>query len=117
MRRLVLGDYRSYPALDLVLSGAPVVLAGQNGAGKTNLLEALSFFTPGRGFRRAELADCARDAGGGGWAVSVEVEDEAREVAAVQLGTGLEPSRTPVDLANGQTATLRLALATQAATP
>ena len=91
VRRLVLGDFRSYAALDLPLSGAPVVLAGHNGAGKTNLLEALSFFTPGKGFRRAELADCARDAGSGGWAVSVEVEDAAREVAGVQLGTGLEP--------------------------
>ncbi len=91
VRRLVLGDYRSYPALDLTLSGAPVVLCGPNGAGKTNLLEALSFFTPGRGFRRVELGECARDAGSGGWAASVEVEDGAREVAAVQLGTGLEP--------------------------
>ncbi len=91
VRRLVLGDYRSYPALDLPLSGAPVVLAGHNGAGKTNLLEALSFFTPGRGFRRAELAECARDAGRGGWAVSVEVEDASQVVGAVQLGTGLEP--------------------------
>ncbi len=92
VRRLVLGDYRSYPALDLPLSGAPVVLAGHNGAGKTNLLEALSFFTPGRGFRRAELAECARDAGPGGWAVSVAVEDAGRVVEAVQLGTGLAPS-------------------------
>ena len=91
VRRLVLGDYRSYPALDLSLSGAPVVLAGHNGAGKTNLLEALSFFTPGRGFRRAELADCARDTGRGGWAVSVEIEDASQAVEAVQLGTGLEP--------------------------
>ena len=91
VRRLVLGDYRSYPALDLPLSGAPVVLAGHNGAGKTNLLEALSFFTPGRGFRRAELAECARDAGQGGWAVSVAVEDASQAVEAVQLGTGLEP--------------------------
>ncbi len=91
VRRLVLGDYRSYPALDLTLTGAPVVLAGHNGAGKTNLLEALSFFTPGRGFRRAELGDCARDVGAGGWAVSVEVEDGSREVAAVQLGTGFAP--------------------------
>ena len=92
IRRLVLGDFRSYPGLDLPLSGAPVVLAGHNGAGKTNLLEALSFFTPGKGFRRAELAECARDAGGGGWAVSIEVEDAGREVAGVQLGTGLEAS-------------------------
>jgi len=90
IRRLVLGDFRSYPALDLNLTGAPVVLAGHNGAGKTNLLEALSFFTPGRGLRRAELGDCARDTGPGGWAVSIEVKDEAVAVPAVQLGTGLQ---------------------------
>ena len=85
VRRLVLGDYRSYPALDLKLGGAPVVLAGHNGAGKTNLLEALSFFTPGRGFRRAELAECARDAGNGGWAASVHVEDASPGTACLPL--------------------------------
>ena len=90
VRRLVLGDYRSYPTLDLPLSGAPVVLAGHNGAGKTNVLEALSFFTPGRGLRRSELGECARDGGGGGWAASVEVEDRRRAAGGVQLGTGLE---------------------------
>ena len=90
VRRLILGDFRSYAALDIALSGAPVVLAGHNGAGKTNLLEALSFFTPGRGLRRAELADCAREGGAGNWAVSLEIEDGGEVVPEVQLGTGLD---------------------------
>ena len=51
--------------------------AGDNGAGKTNLLEALSLFTPGRGLRRAELAEMAREGGAGGFAVSLELEGEA----------------------------------------
>ena len=53
--RLILQDFRSYEALDLPIEGQIVALAGENGAGKTNILEALSLFTPGRGLRRAEI--------------------------------------------------------------
>ena len=35
-------------------SGAPVVLAGANGAGKTNLLDAISLLSPGRGLARRQ---------------------------------------------------------------
>jgi DNA replication and repair protein RecF len=87
--RLALADFRSYPKLDLTVSGQTVVLTGDNGAGKTNVLEALSLLTPGRGLRRAELADCARNGGAGGFAVSVEVETPSGDV---QLGTGIEPA-------------------------
>ena len=89
VRRLVLSDYRSYETLDLTVEGDLVALVGENGAGKTNILEALSLLTPGRGLRRADLADCARENGSGGWAVSVELEDHDH---CVQLGTGREPS-------------------------
>ena len=92
VRRIVLADFRSYARLDLALPRANVALSGLNGAGKTNLLEALSFLTPGRGLRRADLAECVREGGGGGWAVSVEIDDEPGGlVLPVQLGTGLEP--------------------------
>lgn len=92
VRRLVLSDFRSYATLDLELPPGNVAFTGQNGAGKTNLLEALSFLAPGRGLRRADLADCAREGGSGGWAVSVDVEQELEgRIARVQLGTGLEP--------------------------
>jgi DNA replication and repair protein RecF len=87
VRRLILKDFRSYPALDLSLSGRLVALCGENGAGKTNLIEALSLFAPGRGLRRAEFGECARDAGSGGFAISILVEDEGEPR---QLGTGLE---------------------------
>ncbi|MBT3932457.1 MAG: AAA family ATPase, partial [Rhodospirillaceae bacterium] len=51
--RLDLTNFRSYAALRLDVGPSPVVLTGANGAGKTNLLEALSFLAPGRGLRRA----------------------------------------------------------------
>ena len=76
VRRVMLTEYRSYAALDLDIDAAVVALTGENGAGKTNVLEALSLFTPGRGLRRAELADCARSGGPGGFSVSILLRDE-----------------------------------------
>jgi recombinational DNA repair ATPase RecF len=45
--------------------GGPVVLTGANGAGKTNLLEAISLLAPGRGLRGAAFEDLARIDGPG----------------------------------------------------
>jgi DNA replication and repair protein RecF len=88
VRRLQLTDFRSYPSLDLAIDTPMVVLTGDNGAGKTNLLEALSFLTAGRGLRRPELAECAASQGSGGWAISVDLETDA---GPVRLGTGIDP--------------------------
>ena len=85
--RIVLADFRSYAALDLAVNGRLVALTGENGAGKTNLIEALSLFTAGRGLRRADLAEMARAGGAGGFAVSLALD---REDGPLRLGTGLE---------------------------
>jgi len=96
VRRLSLTRFRSYAQLDLDVDARPVVLTGPNGAGKTNLLEALSYLTPGRGLRGADLKELCWRAGGGAeregpapvpWAVSARVESGA---GGVQVGTGLE---------------------------
>ncbi len=88
MRRLALTAFRSYPSLTLETDARPVWLAGENGAGKTNILEAISLFAPGRGLRRAALADMAAQHGPGGFAVSARLGAGAGE--PVQLGTGSE---------------------------
>ncbi|KFC70862.1 DNA replication and repair protein RecF [Bosea sp. LC85] len=82
--RLILQDFRSYEALDLAIGGQIVALVGENGAGKTNLLEALSLFAPGRGLRRADLSEMARQAGPGSFAVSIALADDGP-----RLGIGL----------------------------
>lgn len=86
IRRLILQDFRSYPSLDLAIDAQMVVLAGENGAGKTNILEALSLFAPGRGLRRADLADMARTTGPGGFAASVTLDETT---GGTRLGVGL----------------------------
>lgn len=73
--RLRLTDFRSYPALDCAFGSDLVALAGPNGAGKTNILEAISLFAPGRGLRRAPLANLPRRSGSGGFAVLADVLD------------------------------------------
>jgi DNA replication and repair protein RecF len=85
--RLALTRFRSYDTARLDADGRPVVLFGENGAGKTNLLEALSFLAPGRGLRRARLAECDRLGGEGPWGVAATVEGPR---GPVRLGTGRE---------------------------
>jgi DNA replication and repair protein RecF len=87
--RLDLTDFRSYPALSLAIGARMVALIGENGAGKTNILEALSLFTPGRGLRRAELAEMARAEGPGSFAISGLLMDE--EGHETRIGVGLLP--------------------------
>lgn len=88
--RLTLSDFRSYAALDLHVDAPLVALTGENGAGKTNVLEALSLFAPGRGLRRADYAAMAREGGGGRFGIAATLSAEGAES---RLGTGYEPGR------------------------
>jgi DNA replication and repair protein RecF len=99
--RLALTDFRSY-ALALIEPGPGfVLLSGENGAGKTNLLEAVSLFSPGRGLRGAALSEMARIGGAGGLAVAARLSD-------VEIGTGTQamaPERRQVRI-NGAPASV-----------
>ena len=84
LTRLKLTDFRNYPQLSLQCDQRHVVLTGENGAGKTNLLEAVSFLSPGRGLRRAAYADVARVGAENGFTVFAAVEGMA---GPVEIGT------------------------------
>lgn len=86
IRSLKLDGFRNYGTLSLALDGRSVVLTGPNGAGKTNLLEAVSFLSPGRGIRRAQLDEVARRPGDGAWAVAATLANASGDV---ELGTGV----------------------------
>lgn len=52
LTRLTLRDFRNHAATRLEGMRAFNVLVGENGAGKTNVLEAISLLAPGRGLRQ-----------------------------------------------------------------
>lgn len=89
---LTLTDFRSYERATLRPDGASVYLFGANGAGKTNLLEAISLLSPGKGLRGSSLTEVGRrlpgEATGRAWAVAAETESGEDE--PVRLGTGVE---------------------------
>lgn len=88
LSRLKLGEFRNYAEVSLRLDPRHVVLTGDNGSGKTNLLEAISFLSPGRGLRRATLSDVTRvGAEATGFSIFAEVDGMDGEVA---IGTGVE---------------------------
>ncbi|MEN2790162.1 DNA replication/repair protein RecF [Sphingomonas oligophenolica] len=74
LARLVLTDFRNHEDAVIVPGPGFVVLTGENGAGKTNVLEAISLLAPGRGLRRAALGEMARQAGGGGFGVAASLK-------------------------------------------
>jgi DNA replication and repair protein RecF len=79
--RLALTDFRNHA--DALIEPGPgfVLLSGDNGAGKTNILEAVSLLAPGRGLRGAALSEMARSDGPGGFAVAARLHD-------IEIGTG-----------------------------
>lgn len=83
--KLTLSNFRNYSALSLHLRKGAVILTGQNGAGKTNLLEAISFLSPGRGLRRAKLDEVDRIGTDEGFAIHAELEGPFGDC---RIGTG-----------------------------
>lgn len=90
LSKLTLTDFRNHAAFSLNIESAAVCLFGENGAGKTNILEALSLLGPGRGLRSASLNELVRQGSERGWTVSAVFDDDH------QIGIGLDQaSRTP----------------------
>lgn len=102
VNRLLLTRYRSYPQATIEAGPGLVAVVGANGIGKTNILEALSLLSPGRGLRAAALNEFSHQ-GAGGWAVAARVQsgDET-----LDLGTGESPdsAQRRVFRANGEAA-------------
>lgn len=88
--RILLSRFRNHGETRIEGTTRFNLLVGENGAGKTNVLEAISLFAPGRGLRRAKLVDMPSQDAHSGFAISADllVDD-----ASVRLGTGVSPER------------------------
>ena len=90
LSRLRLTDFRSWRGLDASFDVSLICIAGENGAGKTNLLEAISLLAPGRGLRGARMGELGRREDGAAlpWAVAGRFETRS---GPMDIGTGTDP--------------------------
>lgn len=99
VKRLLLTDFRNHADALLTPGATFVVLSGENGAGKTNILEAVSLLAPGRGLRGAPLGEMARQGGAGGFGVAATLDD-----AEIGTGTRADSPERRIVRVNGATA-------------
>ncbi len=95
LAKITLQNFRNHAASELVETAHFNLLVGENGAGKTNVLEALSLLSPGRGLRRAQLSEFARrespDAAPGAFAIGASLIEQGQ--VSARLGTYTEVER------------------------
>ncbi len=94
LEQLKLTGFRNYSAAKIEVEPGHVVLTGENGAGKTNILEAISFLSPGRGMRRASYDTVGQVGGSGAWTVFAKLAGPEGET---NVGTGLQETAHGVD--------------------
>ncbi|MDX9689129.1 MAG: DNA replication/repair protein RecF [Proteobacteria bacterium] len=87
--QLTLTNFRNHLDLRLRLSPVPVVITGPNGVGKTNILEAISLFVPGRGMCRAAPSEWQAQSDAAPWAVVAELEGPS---GGLKVATGRDPA-------------------------
>ncbi|AEI38412.1 MAG: DNA replication/repair protein RecF [Zymomonas mobilis subsp. pomaceae] len=94
--RLSLTNFRSHAHTTVEMGAGLVILTGENGAGKTNILEAISLLSPGRGLRGSALSDLIRREGDGGFAISAHIQSETSALTTepITIGVGL-PTELP----------------------
>ncbi|SLN11302.1 DNA replication and repair protein RecF [Falsiruegeria litorea R37] len=82
LTELTISHFRSHKVARLSLDGRPIAIHGANGAGKTNILEAVSLFSPGRGMRRASAAEMTRRPEALGWKLQgvLDVQGQSHEI-------------------------------------
>ncbi len=103
---LMLSHFRSHKRAEMQFDGRPVAIYGANGAGKTNVIEAISLMSPGRGLRRAVAADMMRQPDALGWKIAAEI---SRNGQIFEVETWADPGGTRQVRIDGK-ATTQLAL-------
>ncbi|MEM5502839.1 DNA replication/repair protein RecF [Ahrensia kielensis] len=96
LSQIKLTTFRNYEKLSVNLSDHHVVLTGANGAGKTNLMEAVSLMSPGRGLRRAPLSSMRHKTAPDGFSVFATLNKDDEDYAIGTGTAGLDPYATPV---------------------
>jgi DNA replication and repair protein RecF len=94
IQRLTLDNFRNHTNLSLDFDHSCVIFCGDNGSGKTNILEALSFLSPGRGMRRVNYDKIACQSGPDHWTLSTLLHKKnGTDCHDVTIGTGFMPGQ------------------------
>ncbi len=96
LSEIKLSAFRNYASIATEFAPKHVVLSGANGAGKTNLLEAISLLSPGRGMRRAALADMQHNKAADGFSVFATLHNGGEEFAIGTGTAGNDPGTAPI---------------------
>ena len=94
-KSLKLINFRSHTDFNLELSGKPVAIIGDNGAGKTNILEAISLLSPGRGLRNSKFSEMVKDDNTLPWGVNFEILSNGK---TYQISSGLKDNHKGRDI-------------------
>ncbi len=82
-------NFRSHENFNIQLSGLPLAIIGENGVGKTNILEAISLLSPGRGIRNANFSEMIKDNNLKPWGISASISNERKKY---KVSTGIKES-------------------------
>ena len=95
IKSLKLINFRSHSDFSLSLSGKPLAIIGENGAGKTNILEAISLLSPGRGMRNSKFSEMVKDDNSMPWGVNFNILSNGKNY---EVSSGLRDNKKGRDI-------------------
>ena len=95
IKSLKLINFRSHSDFSLSLSGKPLAIIGDNGTGKTNILEAISLLSPGRGMRNSKFSEMVKDDNSMPWGVNFNILSNGKNY---EVSSGLRDNQKGRDI-------------------
>jgi DNA replication and repair protein RecF len=90
INKLKLNSFRNHNSFSADIDKNIVAITGNNGIGKTNILEAVSLLVSGKGFRKAKISELQKQGAQSPWSIYAEIENDGD---VTQIGTGFDPQR------------------------
>ena len=90
INKLKLNNFRNHTQFSIDVDRPVIAITGNNGAGKTNILESISLLVPGRGFRKSRISELQKQNNDTPWSIYSEVHENGD---ITQIGTGFDPQK------------------------
>lgn len=90
INKLKLNNFRNHTQFSIDVDKSVIAITGNNGAGKTNILESISLLVPGKGFRKSRITELQRQGYAEPWSIYSEVETNDD---ITKIGTGFDPQK------------------------